>query len=94
MDPLLHYKVHQFDDQMKIFERLSVASGELGDPERVFQEIDRVISAIQRYKRSGYLELPRDMVSAPSGCKSYIPAQAEELGTDHPTRRLYRKPSP
>lgn len=36
MGPLLHRKVHQFDDQMKIFERLTVASGELGDPERAF----------------------------------------------------------
>lgn len=80
MDPLLHHKVHQFDDQVKIFERLTVASGELGDPERAFQEVDRVISAVRRYKRPGYLEIPRDMVSVvPVGCRSYIPVQAEEF---------------
>jgi TPP-dependent 2-oxoacid decarboxylase len=64
-NPLLHHKVRDFDTQKKVFEELTVASAVLSDPQTAFQEIDRVLHAALRYKRPVYLELPRDLVSAP-----------------------------
>ncbi|HET7095643.1 MAG TPA: thiamine pyrophosphate-binding protein, partial [Thermomicrobiales bacterium] len=62
--PLLHHRVHDFDDQLRVFEQLTVASAALDDLEIAAREIDRVIAAIQREKRPGYLEIPRDLVDA------------------------------
>jgi TPP-dependent 2-oxoacid decarboxylase len=62
-NPLLHHKVDQFDTQRRVFEHLTVASADLNDPDTALREIDRVLAAIERTKRPGYLELPRDMVS-------------------------------
>jgi len=41
-----------------------VENGEDSEPATALQEIDRVLAAITRYKRPGYIEPPRDMVSA------------------------------
>ena len=60
---MLHHRSNQFDTQKKIFEQITVASAELNDPTTAMAEIERVLAAIQRYKRPGYLELPRDMVN-------------------------------
>lgn len=82
---LLHHKVNEYDDQLRIFERLTVASAELSDVERAFSEIDRVISAVLRYRRPGYIEVPRDVVSVvPQSCRSYqtiTPQKAFEAGS-------------
>lgn len=64
-NPLLHHKVRDFDTQKKIFEEITVASILLSDPKTAPYEIDRVLTAAQRYKRPVYIELPRDMVSMP-----------------------------
>jgi TPP-dependent 2-oxoacid decarboxylase len=61
---MLHHLSNQFDTQKKIFEQITVASAELNDPTTAAAEIDRVLASIQRHKRPGYLELPRDMVNA------------------------------
>src|SRR5262245_51545641 len=52
--PLLHHKVREFDTQRKVFEQLTVASAVLNDPQNAFQEIDRVLHAVLRYKRPVY----------------------------------------
>ena len=62
-NPLLHHKVRDFDTQKKVFEQFTVAATVLDNPQTAFQEIDRVINAVLRYKRPGYIELPRDMVA-------------------------------
>ncbi|HMD88723.1 MAG TPA: thiamine pyrophosphate-binding protein, partial [Anaerolineaceae bacterium] len=59
---LLHHKSNRFDTQMKIFEQISVATADLSDPDTALLEIDRVIEAVLRYKRPGFIEIPRDMV--------------------------------
>src|SRR5215470_12244382 len=64
-NPLLHHKVREFDTQKKVFEQLTVASTVLSEPQTAFQEIDRVLHAVQRYKRPVYIELPRDMTGRP-----------------------------
>lgn len=61
-DPLLHHKVRDFLTQKRIYEQITVASALLDDPILAFDEIDRVFEVVYRYKRPGYIELPRDMV--------------------------------
>jgi len=60
--PLLHHKVRAYDTQLRVFERLTIASTLLGDPETACREIDRVLAMAVRHKRPVYIELPRDMV--------------------------------
>ncbi|NUQ63233.1 MAG: alpha-keto acid decarboxylase family protein [Pirellulales bacterium] len=62
-NPLLHHKVRDFRTQAEVFRRLCVAAAELSDPDTAFREIDRVFDAVIRYRRPGYIELPRDMVA-------------------------------
>jgi indolepyruvate decarboxylase len=64
-NPLLHHKVREFDTQRRVFEQITVASAALEDPDTAFAEIDRVLHAAVRYNRPVYLELPRDLVTAP-----------------------------
>ena len=61
-NPLLHHKVKGFETQYEVMEKLTIASTVLSDPVTAFAEIDRVLTACQRYKRPVYIEIPRDMV--------------------------------
>ncbi len=61
-NPLLHHKVRDFRTQLEVFEKLCVATTELIDPTSAFREIDRVLEAVVRFKRPGYIEIPRDQV--------------------------------
>jgi len=61
-NPLLHHKVRDFRTQLEVFEKLCVACAELNDPAVAFREIDRVLDTVVRYKRPGYIEIPRDQV--------------------------------
>ena len=60
--PLLHHMVRDFRTQYDVFEKICVAGTEVNDPAIAFREIDRVLDAVARYKRPGYIEIPRDMV--------------------------------
>lgn len=61
-NPLLHHKVRDFRTQFEVFEKICCACAELNDPHTALREIDRVFDTVVRYKRPGYIELPRDMV--------------------------------
>jgi len=61
-NPLLHHRVKDFRTQLDVFRRLCAAHADLTDPLLAFREIDRVLDTVVRYRRPGYLELPRDMV--------------------------------
>jgi indolepyruvate decarboxylase len=61
---LLHHRGARFDDQRKIFERITVASAYLDDPETALTQIDRAFDACDRLKRPIYIELPRDRVQS------------------------------
>ncbi len=75
-NPLLHHKVKDFHTQFQVFRRFCAASAELDNPQTALQEIDRVLEAVIRYRRPGYIELPRDMVGVvPEGL--YAPVRAE-----------------
>lgn len=61
-DPLLHHKVRDFSTQRDVFEKITVATAVLDDPQTASREIDRCIDAALRYRRPVYLEIPRDCV--------------------------------
>ena len=60
---LLHHKGRDFYTQQRIYDEITVASALLDESFTAFNEIDRVLDAVYRQKRPGYIELPRDMVS-------------------------------
>lgn len=62
-NPLLHHRVKDFRTQFDVFRRLCVAATDLSDPDLAFREIDRVLEAVVRFRRPGYIELPRDVVN-------------------------------
>ena len=63
--PLLHHKVRDYDTQQRIFEHITIDSVLLNNPTTTAKDINRVLSSAIRYKRPVYIELPRDVVSAP-----------------------------
>jgi indolepyruvate decarboxylase len=60
--PLIHHKVRSYNTQFRVYQQLTGASTVLDDPETACREIDRVLDAIRRLSRPGYIEIPRDMV--------------------------------
>jgi indolepyruvate decarboxylase len=62
--PLIHHKVRSYNTQFRVYQQLTGASTVLDDPETACREIDRVLDAIRRLSRPGYIEIPRDMVEA------------------------------
>ncbi|MCC7413724.1 MAG: alpha-keto acid decarboxylase family protein [Gammaproteobacteria bacterium] len=65
-DPLLHHRVRDFDTQLEVFGKITIAAVSLADPNSAFREIDRCFDAVRRYKRPVFLELPRDRVNTPA----------------------------
>jgi len=80
-DPLLHHKVRLFETQLNVFKEVTAAQAVLDDPGIAAAEINRVIAAVRRTKRPGYLELPRDLVDA-------------EISTPHPSAEEPPPPDP
>ena len=75
-NPLLHHKVRDFRTQLDVFEKICGATAELSDPLTAFREIDRVLDHVARFKRPGYIELPRDIVHvAPYIGQNYCPPE-------------------
>ena len=67
-NPLLHHRVKDFRTQYEVFRRLCVAAADLTDANTALRDIDRVLAAVVRYRRPGFIELPRDMVGVvPAG---------------------------
>jgi indolepyruvate decarboxylase len=69
MDTLVHHKVRTFESQLIVYQEITCAAAALNDPRIALEEIDRVLDAISRRKRPGYLEIPRDVVFA-TGARS------------------------
>jgi indolepyruvate decarboxylase len=61
LHPMLHHKVKSYDSQLRVFQELTCAQATLTDPNTACSEIDRVINAIIKSNRPGYIELPRDI---------------------------------
>jgi indolepyruvate decarboxylase len=77
-NPLLHHRVKDFHTQFDVFCRLCTAATDLNDPELAFREIDRVLEAVVRFRRPGYIELPRDVVN-------YVPSVSHRPADSRPT---------
>ena len=84
-NPLLHHRVKDFRTQLDVFRRLTGAYAELVDPSLAFREIDRVLEAVVRYRRPGYLELPRDMVNVVPE-SPYVPIASEPVSDPEAVR--------
>jgi indolepyruvate decarboxylase len=100
-NPLLHHKVRNFRTQFEVFARLCTAATDLTDPTTAFREIDRVLSSVVRFRRPGYIELPRDMVSvipegaySPSAEKPTSDPDALAEAVAEATRRISRSRRP
>jgi indolepyruvate decarboxylase len=76
-----------FDTQLRIFERLTVASAVLDDPQTAFREIDRVFEAALAHRQPVYLELPRDRVAV-RGTPRGAPVQPRPAETSDPEALL------
>jgi indolepyruvate decarboxylase len=70
LDALVHHKVRTFESQLTIYREITCAAAALNEPRVALEEIDRVLAAVLRWKRPGYLEVPRDVVFA-SGARSH-----------------------
>jgi TPP-dependent 2-oxoacid decarboxylase len=70
---LLHHKVRSFETQLNVFREMTVAQAVLENGESAAAEINRVIDAVKKTKRPGYIELPRDIVQAET-CEPHFPS--------------------
>ena len=76
-DPLLHHRVRDFSTQREIFSHITVAAASLDDPLTAYEQIDRVLTAVARYKRPGFIEMPRDMVHFARPHRPHFPTLEE-----------------
>jgi indolepyruvate decarboxylase len=63
---LLHHQAKTLGSQFRIFEEITCDQARLDDPRRAPDDIARVLQRCLAESRPVYLELPRDMVRAPS----------------------------
>ena len=76
--PFLHHMVRDFSTQRDVFEKVTVASVILDDPLTAERELDRALTALLKYKRPIYLEIPRDVVLTPVQVSSSTPPTTAE----------------
>ena len=61
----LHHVVKTFESQLQIYREVTVDAAVLDDAESAPETIDRVLRNVVKWKRPGYLEIPRDRVHVP-----------------------------
>lgn len=81
-NPYLHHMVRDFSTQRDVFEKITVASIILDDPQTAEREIDRALKALIQYKRPIYLEIPRDLVMTPVQVVSTEPPKEHACQSD------------
>src|SRR5450631_3625597 len=69
---LLHHQAKTLDSQFEIFRQISCDQVRLDDPMRAPADIARVLRSCLTHSQPVYLELPRDMVTAP--CEPVVPS--------------------
>lgn len=72
---LLHHQVKTLDSQFELFRQVTCDQARLDDPTRAGREIARVLASAKRLSQPVYLELPRDLVNAPSESVPSLAAQ-------------------
>jgi indolepyruvate decarboxylase len=78
--PLLHHQVRDYDTQLDIYQKVTVAAVSIRDPTEAPRQIDDTIAAAQRHKRPVYIELPRDIVNEP--CRAPAERKPEVLRSE------------
>lgn len=77
---LLHHQAKTLDSQFQIFKEITCDQVRLADAERAPGEIARVLGNCLRNSRPVYIEMPRDMVSAP--CQPVLAETAPAVDQD------------
>jgi indolepyruvate decarboxylase len=62
---MLHHMVRSFDNQVKIFEKITCCSVVLDDPQTAGFKIDLALEKLHYHKQPVYVELPRDVAHKP-----------------------------
>jgi TPP-dependent 2-oxoacid decarboxylase len=62
---LLHHSIRGFDTQRRLFHEVCAATARLDSGRTAVAEIGKVLTAMRRESRPGYLELPRDCLQRP-----------------------------
>ncbi|MGK7948325.1 MAG: alpha-keto acid decarboxylase family protein [Xenococcaceae cyanobacterium] len=62
---LLHHTAVDYNLQLEIFEKITVAAVRITSPTQAARQIDRTFAACLRERRPVYLEIPSDMVDLP-----------------------------
>jgi indolepyruvate decarboxylase len=82
----LHHTVKTYESQIQIYREVTIDAAILDDPATAPSAIDRVLRRVVSRKRPGYLEIPRDRVSAPvlppAGPLEPDPTPAEQAALD------------
>jgi indolepyruvate decarboxylase len=77
---LLHHQAKSLASQFRIYQEITCAQARLSDAGTAPEEIARVLRACLTYSQPVYLELPRDMVTAP--CKPVVAAAEPAFDAD------------
>ncbi len=62
---LLHHTAVDYNLQLEVFEKITVAAVRITSPTQAARQIDRTIAACLRERRPVYIEIPSDMVNQP-----------------------------
>ena len=62
---LLHHTAVDYNLQLEVFEKITVAAVRITSPTQAASQIDRTIAACLRERRPVYIEIPTDMVDQP-----------------------------
>jgi indolepyruvate decarboxylase len=79
---LVHHEARRPESQFNIYREITCDQARLDDPAQAAASIARVLSSARRWARPVYLELPSDVVDAPSACvtpRAAIEPDAEAL---------------
>jgi len=61
--PFFHHLVKDYGSQQRVYSEVTCATTAITRAETAVEEIDRVLTDIQKFKRPGYIEIPLDLTS-------------------------------
>ncbi len=84
----LHHQVKNLNSQLEIYRELTCDQTVLRDPATAPAEIARVLDNALKYSRPVYIEIPRDLVNAPTGP---VPAFGNDAPAPEPVQACARE---
>jgi len=64
-DALFHHRVKSPDTQLRVYGEVTVAQASIQGATQAAEEIERVLAAVRRFSRPGFIEIARDAVNMP-----------------------------